>query len=106
MQEGLKREGYYDHGLKGLGILKMLNEELLQEDPTSCRNYLRLSNEQFEYVLQLVQESVEKQSSIMQETISARSSIVLLGMSDTDLYTVMWDAMEELVMVVYLDRVN
>ncbi|KAJ8927597.1 hypothetical protein NQ314_019917 [Rhamnusium bicolor] len=36
---------------QGRGLLNMLETELLSEDPTAYRNFLRLNNEQFEEIL-------------------------------------------------------
>lgn len=61
---------------KGLGTLKMLNEELAVEDGYSYKNFLRVSEEQFNYLLCLVKNDIEKEESLMQETISASCRLV------------------------------
>lgn len=65
---------------KGFGILKMVNEELAVEDLDSYKNFLRVSEDQFDFLLNLVRTDIEKEPSMMQETISARNRFVLCNM--------------------------
>lgn len=59
--------------LEGRGLLTKLNEELLTEDPTSYRNYLRMDNSSFQKLLNKVKDALTKQNTNMRESISAQS---------------------------------
>ncbi|KAF2888781.1 hypothetical protein ILUMI_17392 [Ignelater luminosus] len=63
-------------------VLHMLSKELLEEDPMSYRNFLRLTNSQFLYILSLVTKDIAKQETFMRDSISAQNSILLLAMCD------------------------
>ncbi|KAB0805427.1 hypothetical protein PPYR_02397 [Photinus pyralis] len=60
---------------EGRGVLNMLNQELLQEDPVSYQNYLRLNNKQLGYLLALVKDDITKQDTHLRECIPARSKL-------------------------------
>ncbi|KAL1492523.1 hypothetical protein ABEB36_010773 [Hypothenemus hampei] len=60
----------------GKGILNMLNEELLVEDPLAYRNYLRMNNTTFEKLLGLLSNKIKKQDTQFRESISARCRFV------------------------------
>lgn len=51
----------------------MLNEELLVEDPSSYKNFLRLDNNSFEKLLNKVQVQLTKEDTVMRASIPARS---------------------------------
>lgn len=58
---------------EGKGVLNMLNSELLIEDPTSYNNYLRLTNEQFEFLLSSIEKFIAKKDTVMRDSIYARN---------------------------------
>lgn len=62
--------------MKGRGILNMLNEELLPEDPMAYKNFLRMNNASFEKLLGLVYNKIKKQDTQFRECISARCRFV------------------------------
>ncbi|KAB0802703.1 hypothetical protein PPYR_04889 [Photinus pyralis] len=53
----------------------MLNNELLQEDPSSYRNFLRLSSDSFKHLLSLLETEITKQDTQLRECIPARSKL-------------------------------
>ncbi|KAF5287226.1 hypothetical protein FQA39_LY16003 [Lamprigera yunnana] len=55
---------------EGQGVLTMLNEELLSEDPASYRNFLRLTSEQFDILLAKIGCHITRQDTVMRESIS------------------------------------
>jgi len=57
-------------------VLSMLNEELLQEDPASYKNFLRMSNQQFETLLSYISDSIKKNDTFMRESICPRDRLV------------------------------
>lgn len=57
----------------GKGILQMLNDELLNEDPVSYRNFLRLTGDVFEKLLKSVESDIAKADTVMRDSVSARS---------------------------------
>lgn len=57
----------------GGGILNMLNQELLIEDPVGYKNFLRMNNVTFEKLLRLISNKIKKQDTQFRESISARS---------------------------------
>ncbi|KAB0802358.1 hypothetical protein PPYR_04544 [Photinus pyralis] len=59
----------------GKGLLSMLNEELLLEDPTSYKNFLRMDNASFEKLFRKIEIQITKQNTIMRDSISARSKL-------------------------------
>ncbi|XP_031335129.1 uncharacterized protein LOC116165000 [Photinus pyralis] len=61
----------------GMGILHMLNDELLQEDSAAYKNFLRLTNHQFEKLLRLVEPHISRQDTVMRQCVSARSRLEL-----------------------------
>lgn len=65
------RRGWLERRNEGRGVLAMLNEELLYEDPASYRNFLRLRNDQYEYLLSLVQEQTCKEDTVMRMSVPA-----------------------------------
>lgn len=62
---------------EGCGLLNLLNRELLIEDIESYRNFLRLDNQQFEKMLTLIVEDIQKQDTFMRDSISPRNRYVL-----------------------------
>ncbi|KAL1488721.1 hypothetical protein ABEB36_014520 [Hypothenemus hampei] len=56
-------------------ILAMLNKELVLEDPTSYRNFLRMSHHQFDYILNLISDIIKKNDTNMREAISSRDRL-------------------------------
>lgn len=58
---------------QGKGVLTMLNKELLSEDPNAYRNFVRMNNDQFEYILNLINDDIKKQDTFFREAISARN---------------------------------
>lgn len=58
---------------EGKGVLSMLNHELLNEDPSSYRNFLRLSHDSFEKLLKLVEPQLTKKCTFMRDCLSVRS---------------------------------
>ncbi|VEN38050.1 unnamed protein product [Callosobruchus maculatus] len=56
---------------KGRGTLALLNTELRFEDPEAYRNFLRLDTAQFNVLLNLVRDDINKQDTLMRESISA-----------------------------------
>ncbi|KAF2896697.1 hypothetical protein ILUMI_09478 [Ignelater luminosus] len=56
-------------------VLHMLSKELLEEDPMSYRNFLRLTNSQFLYILSLVTKDIAKQETFMRDSISAQNRL-------------------------------
>ncbi|KAK4887486.1 hypothetical protein RN001_003757 [Aquatica leii] len=55
------------------GILNMLNTELLPEDPTSYRNFVRLPYPLFTMLLNLIEKDIEKQDTVMRDSITAQN---------------------------------
>ncbi|KAJ8968798.1 hypothetical protein NQ314_002107 [Rhamnusium bicolor] len=53
----------------------MLNGELLTEDSNSYRNFLRMSSEKFEYLLQQISIHINKKDTVMRQCIPARSKL-------------------------------
>ncbi|KAB0790274.1 hypothetical protein PPYR_15388 [Photinus pyralis] len=60
---------------QGRGMLNMLNEELLTEDPSCYCNFLRLNNKLFEKLLSEINQKISKQDTFMRDSISARSRL-------------------------------
>ncbi|KAK5648293.1 hypothetical protein RI129_003185 [Pyrocoelia pectoralis] len=60
---------------EGQGVLTMLNDELLNEDPASYRNFLRLTSEQFDILLVKIGSHITKQDTVKRESISVRSRL-------------------------------
>ncbi|XP_031329240.1 protein ALP1-like [Photinus pyralis] len=60
---------------EGRDVLNMLNTELLPEDPNAYTNFLRLTNDQFEYLLSLISNEICKQDTLMRECIPSRSKL-------------------------------
>ncbi|KAK9873634.1 hypothetical protein WA026_019962 [Henosepilachna vigintioctopunctata] len=58
---------------EGRGLSSMLNNELLNDDPQAYRNFLRMSNTQFEYILQQIEKSISKQDTNMRQCVTART---------------------------------
>lgn len=58
---------------EGRGVLNMLNNELRIEDLTAYKNFLRMDNLQFEYLLAKVVPIVDKKNTTMRECISSRN---------------------------------
>ncbi|KAJ8945781.1 hypothetical protein NQ314_009050 [Rhamnusium bicolor] len=58
---------------QGLGVLSMLDKELIVEDSLAYRNFLRMTNPQFEYLLAAVEIDIKKQDTFMRDAISARN---------------------------------
>ncbi|CAH1981280.1 unnamed protein product [Acanthoscelides obtectus] len=57
---------------KGRGTLALLNRELRVEDTNAYRNFLRLDDTQFDYLLALVEPHIKKEDTFMRESISAQ----------------------------------
>lgn len=51
----------------------MLDHELKFEDPLAYRNFLRLTNPQFEYLLNAIENSIKKEDTFMRNAISTRN---------------------------------
>lgn len=54
----------------GRGTLALLNQELISEDPDSYKNFLRLDEVQFKFLLGLVEQDIKKQDTFMRDAIS------------------------------------
>lgn len=57
----------------GRGILSLLKDELLLEDPHHYRNFLRMDNACFVKLLDLIKNDIQKQSTHLREPISAEN---------------------------------
>ncbi|KAL1490125.1 hypothetical protein ABEB36_012866 [Hypothenemus hampei] len=58
---------------KGLGLLNVLREELLIEDPDQYKNFLRMDNECFLKLLNYIKCDIEKQNTHLRECVSAEN---------------------------------
>ncbi|XP_046395260.1 uncharacterized protein LOC124162701 [Ischnura elegans] len=61
----------------GRGTLYMVQEELLLEDRAAFRNFLRMTEEQFETVLNVTRRDYEKVDTLMRGAISADKRLAL-----------------------------
>ncbi|KAJ8909545.1 hypothetical protein NQ315_012739, partial [Exocentrus adspersus] len=68
-------KNWINRRLEGRGLLTMLNEELLIEDPSSCKKFLRMDNNSLEKLLNKVKVQLTKQDTVIRESISARSKL-------------------------------
>lgn len=57
----------------GRGLLNMVDNELKPEDPASYKNFLRMNEETFNELLELIVNKIAKQDTCMRECISAKS---------------------------------
>lgn len=78
---------WHERRQEGKSVLHMLNEELLIEDPAAYRNFLRMTGDQFNNLLQSVKPLIDKQDTIMRPCVSARNrlevTLRLLATGDT-----------------------
>ncbi|KAK9675209.1 hypothetical protein QE152_g40549 [Popillia japonica] len=66
-------KGWIGRRLHSRGVLNMLNKELLLEDAGAYRNFLRMSVDSFEILLQIMEEKLKRQDTVMRESISVRN---------------------------------
>ena len=66
-RDWLKRRG------QGKDVLAMLDNELRTEDPNAFRNFLRMTNQQFEKIVELIKSMIHKKDTIMRDAVSARN---------------------------------
>jgi hypothetical protein len=58
---------------QGKDVLNMLNDELRVEDIGAYRNFLRVTAQQFEYLLNEIENDISKEDTVMRGCIPARS---------------------------------
>lgn len=56
-------------------VLNLLNNELLQEDPLAYKNFLRISQTQFDYLYNLVKQDIEKSDTHFRGAIPGRNRL-------------------------------
>jgi hypothetical protein len=54
----------------GLGLLNMVQRELAEEDTDAYRNFMRMTEDQFNEILNLVRRDICRQDTVMREAIS------------------------------------
>jgi len=51
----------------------MVSEELREEDPLAYKNFLRMSEDNFKYLLELIRGDITKEDTVMRESIPAEN---------------------------------
>ncbi|KAB0803460.1 hypothetical protein PPYR_00430 [Photinus pyralis] len=60
---------------EGKGILSLLNKELKTEDPYSYNNFLRLCEDQCDYILHLINDDIKTEDTFFRNAVPSRSKL-------------------------------